>query len=198
MMMSSVTIGIPTYNRSALLREAIESVLAQSHQEFRLLICDNASEDDTADLVTSLGDPRIDYRRWPTNIGMVGNVNRVIELTETPYLASSFPTTMFCIRTTYAQPSRSSRTIPTWGSYTLHFIDPSSSCTRETARSLIALSRPVELEHRGRSISSAQCDPAGRSAGQRRCSDARQSASPAASKPTKSRSWISLSSCEWP
>ena len=37
-----VTIGIPTFNRSAWLKESIESVLAQTFQEFRILVSDNA------------------------------------------------------------------------------------------------------------------------------------------------------------
>ena len=46
-----VTIGIPTFNRSAWLKESIESVLAQTFQEFRILVSDNASTDDTPDVV---------------------------------------------------------------------------------------------------------------------------------------------------
>jgi glycosyltransferase involved in cell wall biosynthesis len=81
-----VTIGIPTYNRASLLRESIASALAQSYRDFRLLICDNASDDETADVVASFADPRIQYVRSDTNIGMVANFNRAIDLTETEFL----------------------------------------------------------------------------------------------------------------
>jgi len=81
-----VTVGIPTYNRSSWLREAMESVLAQSYEDFRLLICDNASEDGTRDMVESFRDERIVYSRSPRNIGMVPNFNRVMNLTDTEYL----------------------------------------------------------------------------------------------------------------
>lgn len=78
-----VTVGIPTFNRAALLRESMSSVLAQTHQDFRLLICDNASDDGTQDAVMSFDDPRVDYRRSAENIGMVANFNRTIDLAET-------------------------------------------------------------------------------------------------------------------
>ena len=81
-----VTVGIPTYNRSRWLREAMESVLAQSYEEFRLLICDNASEDSTRDVVESFRDERIVYSRSPGNIGMVPNFNRVMNLADTEYV----------------------------------------------------------------------------------------------------------------
>lgn len=77
-----VTIGIPTYNRASLLRESIRSALSQSYGDFRLLICDNASDDDTQEVVTSFDDSRIEYVRSDTNVGMIGNFNRVIELAD--------------------------------------------------------------------------------------------------------------------
>jgi Glycosyl transferase family 2 len=81
-----VTVGIPTFNRAELLRGAMESVLAQSYTSFRLLISDNASDDDTADVVRSFADERIDYRRSERNIGSTANLQRVIELADTEFL----------------------------------------------------------------------------------------------------------------
>ncbi len=81
-----VTIGIPTYNRARLLRESITSVLSQSHRNFRLLICDNASQDATPETVASFADPRIDYVRSDSNIGMIGNFNRILKLADTEFL----------------------------------------------------------------------------------------------------------------
>ena len=83
---ATVTVAIPTYNRAALLREALESVLAQTHSNFRLVIGDNASTDETADVVASYCDTRIEYVRSEHNIGMIANFNRLIELTETEFL----------------------------------------------------------------------------------------------------------------
>ena len=77
-----VTIGIPTYNRASMLRESISSALSQSYEDFRLLVCDNASDDGTEGVIASFDDPRIEYVRSETNLGMIGNFNRVIELAD--------------------------------------------------------------------------------------------------------------------
>ncbi len=81
-----VTIGIPTYNRAKWLHESIASVLSQTYENFRLLICDNASDDETREVVESITDPRIHYVRSDRNLGMIRNYNRVIQLAETDSL----------------------------------------------------------------------------------------------------------------
>ncbi|MGH7179468.1 MAG: glycosyltransferase family 2 protein, partial [Tepidisphaeraceae bacterium] len=42
-----ISIGIPVRNGERYLRQAIDSILAQSHSNFELIICDNASSDAT-------------------------------------------------------------------------------------------------------------------------------------------------------
>jgi glycosyltransferase involved in cell wall biosynthesis len=83
---TDVTVGIPTRNRSGLLRKAIASVLRQSYRHFTLVVSDNASTDDTADVVCSFRDPRVVYRPLERNIGRPGNTNRLIELAETEFV----------------------------------------------------------------------------------------------------------------
>jgi len=56
-----VSVLIATYNRSAVLRRAIQSVLAQSFENFELVIIDDCSTDQTAAVVHSFNDPRIRY-----------------------------------------------------------------------------------------------------------------------------------------
>ena len=47
---------------------------------------DNASDDDTPDVVRSFDDGRIDYVRSERNIGAIGNINRLIALADTDFL----------------------------------------------------------------------------------------------------------------
>jgi glycosyltransferase involved in cell wall biosynthesis len=49
-------------------------------------VSDNASEDETPDVVRSFGDERIDYVRSEANVGAVGNLNRLISLAKTEFL----------------------------------------------------------------------------------------------------------------
>jgi hypothetical protein len=64
-----VSVGLLTFNRAEYLREAIQGVLSQTFTNFELLICDNASEDHTTEVVASFDDPRVRYLRHDTNIG---------------------------------------------------------------------------------------------------------------------------------
>ena len=81
-----LTVGIPTFNRAGWLRESIESVLAQTFADFRLIVSDNASDDDTPEVVRSFDDDRIHYVRSQRNVGSIGNLNRLIALAETEFL----------------------------------------------------------------------------------------------------------------
>jgi glycosyltransferase involved in cell wall biosynthesis len=83
---ADVTVGIPTRNRSGLLRKAIASVLCQRYPNFTVLVSDNASDDDTATVVASFSDSRLVYRPLERDIGRTANTNRLIELAETEFV----------------------------------------------------------------------------------------------------------------
>ncbi|MCK4821093.1 glycosyltransferase family 2 protein [bacterium] len=59
--MPKVSVIIPTYNRSGLLREAIASVLKQSFEELEVIIVDDGSTDDTRTVVESIDDCKVKY-----------------------------------------------------------------------------------------------------------------------------------------
>lgn len=54
-----VSIILPTYNRLPLLRKAVDSVLAQTHRDFELVIVDDGSTDGTRTCLESIGDSRV-------------------------------------------------------------------------------------------------------------------------------------------
>lgn len=72
-MSAKVTICIPTYNRAEFLSEAIESVLNQTFTDLQILVCDNASTDNTTEVVKRFPDPRVLYHRNDENIGIGAN-----------------------------------------------------------------------------------------------------------------------------
>jgi glycosyltransferase involved in cell wall biosynthesis len=77
--MPKVSVCIPTYNRSQLLPQAIQSVLAQTEPDFELIICDDGSTDDTALQMAQYNDSRIHYIRHPHNIGKSNNMRSGFE-----------------------------------------------------------------------------------------------------------------------
>lgn len=71
-----VTIGIPTYNRGeTYLPSALKAALEQTHENIEILVSDNASTDNTADIVRGFPDPRVKYFVQSTNIGARANMN---------------------------------------------------------------------------------------------------------------------------
>ena len=81
-----VTVGVPTFNRAAWLGQTIESVLSQTFTSLRLIVSDNASDDDTPEVVRSYADDRIEYVRSERNVGAIANLNGLIALAETEFL----------------------------------------------------------------------------------------------------------------
>lgn len=80
------SVCIPTYNRADLLPTAIESVLSQDFDDFELIICDNASTDNTEEVVSSYQDRRIRYVRYENLVSMYANHNRCINLSRANWL----------------------------------------------------------------------------------------------------------------
>jgi len=81
-----ITVAVPTYNRAALLKQTLDSILAQTGIEFAVAVFDNASTDDTEAVVRSFSDSRVSFRRSPENLGLVRNWNRCIEQNRSPYV----------------------------------------------------------------------------------------------------------------
>ncbi|MBI4761678.1 MAG: glycosyltransferase family 2 protein [Chloroflexota bacterium] len=65
-----VSVIIPTYGGAAHLGEAIQSVLDQTWQDFELIVVDDASPDNTEEVVACFGDSRLRYIRHETNRGV--------------------------------------------------------------------------------------------------------------------------------
>lgn len=82
-----VSILIPAYNHGTYLRDTIDSVLNQTFTDFELLISDDCSTDNTADIIRSYSDNRIVAFFFDKNIGTVRCLNRLLEEANGEYIA---------------------------------------------------------------------------------------------------------------
>lgn len=74
-----VSVVMPTFNRSYVLAAAIDSVIAQTHRNWELIVVDDGSTDDTSDVVEAYTkDERIQYVRMP-NRGVSAARNRGLQ-----------------------------------------------------------------------------------------------------------------------
>lgn len=82
-----VSVILPTFNRSHVLKRSIESVLRQSYDNFELIVVDDGSTDTTEEIVNSYKDKRIKYIRYETNKGANAARNIGIENSKGEYIA---------------------------------------------------------------------------------------------------------------
>src|SRR5215469_9423210 len=75
-----ISVCLPTFNGAKYVRQAIDSILAQSFQDFELIVCDDRSSDDTPQMVRAYAD-RDDRVKFTTNserLGLFRNYNECI------------------------------------------------------------------------------------------------------------------------
>lgn len=75
-----VSIIMPTYNRAQMISSAIASVLEQTHKNLELIVVDDHSSDDTEQVVSGIGDPRIIYLKNPREKGVSRARNAGLEV----------------------------------------------------------------------------------------------------------------------
>ena len=81
-----VSFVVPCYRLAHLLGECVSSILAQSFEDFEIVIMDDCSPDDTAGVARGFRDPRVRYIRNDVNLGHLRNYNRGLELARGAYV----------------------------------------------------------------------------------------------------------------
>lgn len=85
--MPTVSVVIPSYNNAAVIEAAVDCVLAQTYQDFELIISDHSSTDGTWEkLQRYSGDPRVTLFQTPTGGGAPANWNAVSQRAQGTYL----------------------------------------------------------------------------------------------------------------
>jgi glycosyltransferase involved in cell wall biosynthesis len=84
---SQVTVGMPVYNGDNYLAETLDSILAQTYQNFEVVISDNGSTDGTERICRDYvaKDPRFKYHRSEVNLGVSRNFKRTVGLSSGDY-----------------------------------------------------------------------------------------------------------------
>lgn len=82
-----LTIGLPVYNGERYLEQALDALLAQTFQDFELIISDNASTDCTPEICERYQerDARVRYVRQPVGIGAAPNHNVLVPMARGTY-----------------------------------------------------------------------------------------------------------------
>lgn len=69
-------IRMPTYNRPDLLRRAIESLLRQTYPHWKAVVFDDSTSEEAREIVQSIGDDRITYKKNQVRMGAAGNIDQ--------------------------------------------------------------------------------------------------------------------------
>ncbi len=74
-----VSVVIPTYNRAYIIREALQSALAQTYRDIEILVVDDGSSDSTSELIAGIQSDKIRYIRHDRNRGCSAAYNTGIK-----------------------------------------------------------------------------------------------------------------------
>ncbi len=85
--MPKVTVLMAVYNGESYLREAIDSILAQTFQDFEFLIINDGSCDCTWEILNSYNDPRIRLVNNDHNLGLTRSLNKGLKLAQGEFIA---------------------------------------------------------------------------------------------------------------
>lgn len=85
--MPTISVIMPTYNAEKYISTAIESILQQTFEDFEFIIIDDASTDQTYDIICSYHDKRITRIRNQRNLGVAACINKGILIAHSEFIA---------------------------------------------------------------------------------------------------------------
>lgn len=78
---------MPAYNSGKYIGEAIESLIAQTYEDWELIVVNDGSKDNTAEVISSFKDERIRFINHEENHGFIPTLNYAIKLSKGEYIA---------------------------------------------------------------------------------------------------------------
>jgi glycosyltransferase involved in cell wall biosynthesis len=84
-----VVLGVPVFNEARFLEQTLNSIAAQDHADFAVVVSDNSSTDSTQEICLKFveRDPRFRFVRHSRNIGAAANFEFVFQATSSPFFA---------------------------------------------------------------------------------------------------------------
>lgn len=88
-MEQKITVGIPVYNGEKFIAKTLDSILNQTYKNLEIIVSDNGSSDKTVEIVREYikKDRRLKLNQNVENLGYSGNLNKIIELSDSDYIA---------------------------------------------------------------------------------------------------------------
>lgn len=84
--MATIDILLTTHNGSPFIKETIQSILSQSYKDFKIIVSDNASNDDTLKKINQIKDNRIIISRNKKNLGYPKNLEKARRLATSKFI----------------------------------------------------------------------------------------------------------------
>ena len=82
-----VSVIIPTYNRSNVILNSVNSVLNQTYKDLEVIVVDDCSDDETEIVLKSIKDQRLRYIKHEKNMGACAARNTGIDLAKGEFIA---------------------------------------------------------------------------------------------------------------
>lgn len=82
-----ISVIMPVYNCEAYIKDAVDSILNQTFQNFELIIIDDASTDATVSIIKKYKDQRIQLKEKPKNSGYTTSLNYGLSIAKGEYIA---------------------------------------------------------------------------------------------------------------
>jgi len=84
-----VSICIPTYNSEKYIERTLKSIINQTYQNIEIIVSDNASTDDTYNIVSRLSkqENRLKLYRNDCNLGFCANINKAVQIASSNIIA---------------------------------------------------------------------------------------------------------------
>jgi glycosyltransferase involved in cell wall biosynthesis len=88
MSVPKLSVILPNYNHAEFLPQCVEAILSQSFTDLELIVVDDASTDNSRELLAAYArhDSRVRLYQNPKNSGVIASLNRALELTRADYV----------------------------------------------------------------------------------------------------------------